>query len=177
MDFSDYQDEHHFRELWESVEVARPVHYSLFTFGESQLPYFLVLHAASVGGTVSIRQGEVRITRPTIITPDSARPEFRNFFEDHADEGIIDFLMARTAGFSHLKFDNSSGPDRIVSDSVQEAVDKLNRQLDAEDEEHVAILTAPPMLAGVAVLKYAAERVWSSAPDNVQELRERGFLP
>ncbi len=177
MDFSDYHDEQHFQQLWESVEIARPVHYSLFTFGESQLPYFLVLHAKSAGGTVSIRQGEVRITRPTIITPDSARPEFHNFFEDHGDEGIIDFLMARTAGFSHLKFDNTSGPDRIVSDSVQEAVDRLSQQLDTEEEDQVAILTAPPPLAGVAVLKYAAERVWSSAHDNVQELRERGFLP
>jgi len=26
-------------------------------------------------------------------------------------------------------------------------------------------------------LRYAAERVWSSASDNIQELRERGFLP
>jgi hypothetical protein len=26
-------------------------------------------------------------------------------------------------------------------------------------------------------LRYAAERVWNSAPDNIQELRERGFLP
>jgi len=27
------------------------------------------------------------------------------------------------------------------------------------------------------VLKYATDRVWHSAPDNLQELRERGFLP
>ena len=38
----------------------------------------------------------------------------------------------------------------------------------------VAILAG---LAGLAVLRYAAERIMQSAPDNIQELRERGFLP
>lgn len=65
----------------------------------------------------------------------------------------------------------------MVSDNVDEIVNKLNRQLDEEEEDHTAILTAPPDLAGIALLRDAAERVWNSAPDNIQELRERGFLP
>ena len=177
MDFEDYNRAQHFQELWESVRIERPVHYSLFTFGESDLPYFLVCGPKQAGGTVSIIKGEVKITRPSIITPDNARPEFRNFFENADDEGMIEFLLARSAAFSHLKFDNRSGPARIVSDSIEEAVDKLNRQLDGEEEDRVAILSAPAEMAGIAVLRYASERVWSSAPDNVQELRERGFLP
>jgi hypothetical protein len=56
-------------------------------------------------------------------------------------------------------------------------VDKLNRQLDDEEEDRVAILTAPARLGRVAVLRYATEQVMRSAPENVQELRERGFLP
>ena len=60
---------------------------------------------------------------------------------------------------------------------MQATLDRLNRQLDDEQEELVAILSAPPPLAGVAILRYAAERVWQSTPGNVQELRERGFLP
>jgi hypothetical protein len=41
----------------------------------------------------------------------------------------------------------------------------------------VAILSAPASLSGFAVFRYATERILSSAPDNIQELRERGFLP
>ena len=173
----EHEQERRFRTAWEAVAIRRPVHYSLFTFGESVLPYFLVLSAAKPGQTVSLTQGAVRITRPTIITPDNARPEFDNFFDDSANERLVQFLLARTAGFSHLKFANASGPKRITSDSVEEIVSKLNRQLDDEEEDHTAILTAPPELAGIALLRYAAERVWSSASDNIQELRERGFLP
>ena len=177
MDFEHFDRGRHFQELWESVRIERPVNYSLFTFGESELPYFLVCGATEKGATVSITRGEVKVTRPSIITPDNARAEFRNFFEDNEDEGIVDFLLARSAAFSHLKFDNRSGPARIASDSIEEVVDRLNRQLDGEEEDHVAILSAPAEMAGIAVLRYASERVWASAPDNVQELRERGFLP
>ena len=178
MFFPDYEEEQYFHSLWDAVEIARPVHYSIFTFGESELPYFLVCGAKEPGETVSITRGEVKISRPKIITPNNMSAEFRNFFEEmEQGESMIDFLLARSAGFSNLKFDNTSGPKKLVSDSIEEVVAKLNKQLDDEEEEHVAILTAPPSLAGVALLKYAAERVWQSAPDNIQELRERGFLP
>ena len=79
--------------------------------------------------------------------------------------------------FATLQFDNQSGAKKFVSDSMDVAVSKLTRKLDDEEEDRVAILTAPSHLAGVAVLRYAADRVWKSAADNIQELRERGFLP
>lgn len=177
MDFSDYHDEAHFRAAWEAVKIERTVPYSLFTFGETVLPYYLVCEAEYPDQLVTLTQGEVRITRPTIITPDNVHPEFRNFFEDEEGEQMAEFLLARSAAFSHLKLDNAAGPQQPCSDSVDEVVSRLNRQLDAEEEDRVAILTAPKKLAGVAVLKYTAERIWASAADNVQELRERGFLP
>ncbi|VAX40426.1 hypothetical protein MNBD_PLANCTO02-2481 [hydrothermal vent metagenome] len=178
MDFDHFDKEQFFHAVWETIRIERGVKQGLFTFGESQLPYFLVLDSMEEGKTVSISQGEVRITRPTIITPETSHPEFQNFFENQQEEGMVEFLIARTAGFSHLKFHNQKkGDAKIVSDSVEEAVAKLNKQLDKEDEESVAILSAPADFAGLAIFKYAADRVVESTPGNVQELRERGFLP
>jgi hypothetical protein len=177
MPFDPIDREQRMRAAWEAVRVARPVNYSLFTFGESELPYWLVEDAPRLREPVRITRGEVKVTRPMIITPDNVRPEFEGFFENPEFDGIVNFLLARTAAFSHLKFDNQHGAAQIVSDSVDEVVSRLNRQLDAEDEDRVAILTAPNGLGGIAVLRYAAERVWRSAPENIQELRERGFLP
>ncbi|MEZ6060196.1 MAG: hypothetical protein R3C19_07540 [Planctomycetaceae bacterium] len=175
--FDDFGPEQRFQRLWKAVRIERPVHFSLFTFGDSDLPYFLVTPATHDDDTVAIRRGQVTITRPKIITPDSMRPEFRDFFEDNDDFGFVEFLMTRTAAFSNLKLSNRHGPDKIVTDTLDEAVERLNQQLDAEEEEHTAILSAPSGMAGFALLKYAAERVRMSAPGNVQELRERGFLP
>ena len=175
--FDSFENEQRFRAAMDAVQIARPVHYSLFTFGQSDLPYLLVLSGLGEDKTVSVTKGEVKVNRPLIITPDNARPEFQNFFEDDEDAGLAQFILARTASFSHLKLQNQSGPKRIVSDSVEEVVSKLNQQLDNDDEDRVAILTAPAPLAGFAILRYASERIMRSAQDNIQELRERGLLP
>lgn len=176
--FPDFEDEAYFRRMWGAVRIERNIEYTLFTFGDSDLPYYLVCSPTNAGELVKVRQGEVKIARPLILTPDSMHPEFRDFFEEHEDEGIIDFMLARRASlFSNLKLTNRSGPEKLVSDSVEEVVAKLNRQLDTEDEDRVAILSAPAQLAGVAVLKYATERIMASTPSNVQELREKGLLP
>lgn len=175
--FPGFPDERRFRAAWEAVEIARPVPYSLFTFGESQLPYFLVLSPKQVGESVTIAQGEVKIARPLIITPDNAPPELEDFFDNAEEAELANFMMSRSASFSHLRLGNRRGERRIVTDTPEEAVAKLNRQLDDEEEEHVAILTAPMALAGLAVFKYALDRIMQSAPDNITELRERGFLP
>ncbi len=175
--FDEFDQEQHFRAMWESVRIERHVSFSLFTFGDSDLPYFLVTPQTENSDAVKIRQGQINITRARIITPDSMNPELRDFFEDNEDAGFAEFLMARSAAFSNLKLSNTRGSERIVTDSVEEAVDQLNRQLDAEEEEHVAILSAPAQLAGLALFRYASERITSSAPDNLTELRERGFLP
>ena len=177
--FSPFDDEMKFMRAWNAIEIARPVSQGLFTFDVSELPYYLVCGGRKPGATVSITKGEVHISRPLIITPDNVRPEFENFFEESdADESdFVQFLLARTAAFRNLKVNNKSSAKQIVSDSIEEVVEKLNRQLDMEDEDRIASLTSPPKLAGLALLKYTTERVMASAPDNVQELRERGFLP
>lgn len=178
MSFPPFDPEAYFRSVWDSVQIARPVHYTLFTFGESDLPYFLVVDSEKPRHPVSVTQGEVKITRPVIITPGNSRPEFRHFFEESSDfEGMIDFLLARSAAFRHLQMDNVARRPELSSDSVEEVVARLNRNLDSQDEDRVAVLTAPHGLGGVAVLKYAADRVLQSASGNIAELRERGFLP
>lgn len=177
MNYSEFERQQRFQQAWEAIRIARGVQYSLFTFGESELPYYLVCDGRRADQTVAITRGEVRVTRPLIITPDNEDPQFRNFFEND-DEGLAaDFIMQRTAAFSHLKFENMHGPEQIVTDNVEEAVARLNRQLDEQEEDRTAILCAPARLAGFAVFRYAAERVMRSAPENIQELRERGFLP
>ena len=171
-------DQRRFRQLWDAVRIERSMQYSLFTFGDSDLPYYLILSGANADGTVTIRQGEVKISRARILTPDNMAPEFRNFFEESGeDEALFNFMLSRMAAFSQLKITNSSGSDRIVTDSIEEAVSKLNRRLDDDEEDRVGVISAPSRLAGFALMRYAAERVMESAPDNIQELRERGFLP
>ena len=175
--FDEFEQFQKLREAWSSVRIERPVEYGLFTFGDSDLPYYLITTSEKKHSTVAIRRGQVTVSRARIITPENMHPEFRNFFENEEDIGFIQFLMSRTAAFSNLKFSNTSGPEQIVTDTVEEAVARLNVQLDDQEEDRTAILSAPAAMAGFAVLKYASDRVISSAPGNISELRERGLLP
>jgi hypothetical protein len=176
MDFSDFHLEEQLRKLWFSTRIARDVSYSLFTFGSSDLPYYLVEDAQAAGELVKLHEGKVAVSRPRIITPFSESPEFEGFFEDGDQERMFSVLLSRTAAFSRMSFSNTHGPAQAQSDDVEEVVGRLNRQLDAEEEDRVAILTAPHGLGGVAVFRYTVERVLRSAPENIQELRERGLL-
>lgn len=177
MSFGAFDAEDRFRSGWEAVRIARPVRYTLFTFGESDLEYYLVEDSHQPREPVRVTRGQVKVTRPMIITPGSDRPEFEGFFENADLAGVASFLMARTAAFSNLRLTNQHGAAEMVSDSVEEVVSRLGRELDAKEEDRIAILTAPHGLGGLAVLRYAAERIVESAPGNIQELRERGFLP
>ena len=174
--FEGFEQFRRLREAWSKVRIERPVQTGLFTFGDSDLPYFLVT-SSGAEKLVRIRRGSISISRARIITLDTMHPELRNFFEEQEEAGFIEFLMSRTAAFSNLRLTNQAGPDSIVTDTIEEAVAKLNRQLDSEEEEQTAILSAPAEMAGFAVFRYASERIIASAPDNLQELRERGFLP
>lgn len=177
MNFFNFDRENEIRRLWDLVSIARGVPYSLFTFGASDLEYYLVVGAETAGDMVGVSRGTVKVTRPLIITPGNAQPELRNFFDEGQFGEMVDFLLSRTAAFSNLKLENFQQKTELVSDSVEEIVAKLNRRLDNEEEDAVAILTAPYGLGGLAVFKYTTVRILDSAPGNIQELRERGFLP
>jgi len=177
INFGNFPQYERFREAWESVEIVRSVAYTLFTFGDSDLPYYLVCSPEEAGDQVSIRRGDVKVSRPLIITAGQATPQFRDFFDGQEDEDIVKFLLARSARFPNMKFSNVVGSKELVSDNVEEAVARIIRKLDNEEEDRVGVLTAPSGLGGVAVLRYCLERMAQSTPDNLTELQERGLLP
>jgi len=177
MNFHEFDDEDRFHTIWNSVTIHRRMEYSLFTFGDSELPYYLVIDSENDGDLVTLRKGTVKITRPMLITPDNAQPEFRNFFDDNEFGGMVDFLLSRSAAFSNLKIENTSQKSEFVSDSVEEIVARLQKQLDADEEDRMAVLSAPYGYGSVAIFRYTTQCIIESAPDNIQELRERGFLP
>lgn len=177
MNSYDFEREDFFRQVWNSVAIVRNVPYTLFTFGDSELEYYLIVDSEQPHEPVEVRRGAVKVTRPLLITPDTTRPEFRNFFEENEFGDMADFLISRSAAFSNLRMENHQQKSEIISDSVEEVVSRLNKRLDDQDEDRVAILTAPYGLGGVAILRYTTDRILESAPGNIQELREKGFLP
>ncbi len=173
-----FESERVFRKMWDSIRIERESQYSLFTFGDSDLPYYLVVEPDEKRELVSVRKGSIHISRPMIIRPDFQRPEFENFFDDDVNPAseAISYFLSRTAAFSNLRFSNRAGEEKLVSDNVEESISRLRQQLDDQEEVQVGIITTRMPLIGFALFKYAIQKVVKSTPDNIQELRERGFL-
>ncbi|MEJ7594577.1 MAG: hypothetical protein WKF77_23830 [Planctomycetaceae bacterium] len=99
--FDEFEQFQRFRSTWNAVRIERAVELGLFTFGDSDLPYYLVTSSSGKGvaansAMVKVRRGNVTVSRARIITPDTMHPELRNFFEEHEETGLIEFLMSRT---------------------------------------------------------------------------------
>ena len=168
-------------ELMGRIRLARDVTRSIFTFGHTELPYYVIFEPDS-GGQSELKTGQVTVSRPTILTPDS-EPEFFGLFEQLAEESgadladFVQFAIRRTAAFDRLKVANTFGNVERPGGGIEEVLERVNRRLDDEEDEETGVLVAPRGLGPLAVIKYAGYRISRSAPDNMQELRERGFLP
>lgn len=167
--------------LMARIRLARPVTRSLFTFGHSVIPYYLVFEPGRDGQSV-MQFGEVKVSKPTILTP-SRDPEFFGLFEQLAEESgadladYVQFALQRTAAFDRLKVENEFSQPTKPGGGVEEVLDRINARLDDEEDEDTSVLVCPRGLGPLAVLKLTGDRIQRSAADNVQELRERGFLP
>ena len=58
MDFKESDQQRRIQQAWQAVHIARPVHYSLFTCGETILPYFLICGDSEA----RTRSGEITFT-------------------------------------------------------------------------------------------------------------------
>jgi hypothetical protein len=60
--FDDFSQFQRLRKLWNSVRIERTVECGLFTFGDSDLPYYLITSSPEAQ-LVKIRRGNVTISR------------------------------------------------------------------------------------------------------------------
>ena len=96
---------------------------------------------------------------------------------DGADgEEVVRFLMSRGVTFGDLKLGHRRLKRGTIARSPERVVEQLQEEI-VDEDDRTAILVAPHGLGGVALVRYAAECVMESAPGNIGELRERGFLP
>jgi len=146
--FDEFEQFQRFKAAWSAVRIERTVEYSLFTFGDSELAYYLVtrrLERDPLSEFVAVRSRSpgLGLSRPKQCIRNCATS-----LEEQEDSGLTSFLMSRTASVFNLKLTNEAGLNGIVTDTVEEAVARLNRQLDSEEEDRVAVLSAPAELAG-----------------------------
>ena len=163
-----------FEQAWGETEIIRSAHRTLFTFGDTRLPYIIVSESLVNKPDVVVREGEMVIKRPVIISADSGHPLFSGFGDK--DKELAGFLFQRLAYIPPYQYENSAASLSVLSEPLEAVIDKLRKKLDRRDDSNTAILKALADTWEISIMKYALEKMVKSTPSNITELKERGFL-
>jgi hypothetical protein len=174
-------DDEKIRDAVLATEIIRPPKQALYTFGTTNVTYYLLTHPAysdpdkAVTETV-IREGKVIAERPRIVTPyylshlEGFGDEARRYFDSLARE-----FGPTTAGIFYT-YKNEPKEMNIVSDTMMAVVQKINDKIDAKGDGLSAIIRGEDVLWDVSLLKFIFELTRRSVGENVSEMGQRGLL-
>lgn len=163
------------------TEILRAPKQSLYTFGTTNIYYYLVTEPAyseliKNSTETVIREGRVIAERPKIVTPyylsrfEGFSPEARRYFEALAEE-----YGSSIRGLFYT-YKNEPKELNIVSDNLLSVVDKLNAEIDRRGDPLAAIIKGEDALWDVSLMKFVYEVTRSSVADNLRQLGSRGLL-
>ncbi len=169
------------RQAVESTEILRTPKQNLFTFGTTNIHYYLVTEPAYsdlIGDATEtvIREGRVRAERPKIVTPhylsnlDGFSDDARRYFEQ-----LVEAYGPNMPGLLYT-YRNEPGEMNIVSDHWRSVVDKLNTRIDDKGDQLAAIIKGTDDLWDIALMKFIFELTRRSLSGNVGQLDARGLL-
>ncbi len=169
------------REAIKHTEIVRVPKQSLYTFGTTNIYYYLVTEPVyseliqNITETV-VREGRVIAQRPRIVTPyylsnlEGFSPEARRYFEELVKEHGPDIRGV------FYTYRNEPKELNIVSDSLRSVVDKLNAEIDKRGDPLAAIIKGEDELWDVSLMKFIYEITSSSVRDNLRQMGSRGLL-
>ncbi len=164
------------------TEILRAPKQSLYTFGTTNIYYYLVTEPAyselikNITETV-VREGRVIAERPKIVTPyylsrlDGFSSEARRYFE-----ALVEEHGERSIHGLFYTYKNEPKELTIVSDNLLSVVDKLNAEIDKRSDPLAAIIKGTDELWDISLMKFIYEMTRRSVPDNLRQLGRRGLL-
>ena len=174
-------DDERIRQAIKHTEILRAPKQRLYTFGTTNIYYYLVTEPAyselvkNITETV-VREGRVIAEKPRIVTPyylsrvEGFSSEARRYFEALVQEHGTDI-----PGLFYT-YSNEPKELTIVADSLRSVVDKLNAEIDKRGNPLAAIIKGEDELWDVSLMKFIYEMTRSSLPDNLEQLGSRGLL-
>jgi hypothetical protein len=163
-----------FKECWSKTEVIRQYQRILYTFGDMELPYVFAAEHSRFKNRTVVKKGVVFVQKPHIVLPDQTRgPEFREGFE-HADAMPPEAAyLLRVLGLPYSRVTNKPASDeKIEYGSLQNVIDRLNRQMEDQDDTETGLIKGVLEGVDVSLMRYAVGLAIKSGPENVKEFIE-----
>ena len=167
-----------YRELEEALKktkVLRPVRQNLYTFSPTDVDYYLTTELIK-DTLIEVREGKVIVGKPLVINPFAfAHEQFEGF-----DDEQFDYLkmLVQKYGLRALEYTykNKTKKVNLISGHLDSIVDKINKEIDRKEKGRATIIKGIPEMWTVSLMKCVLEMIAKSFPDNVNELKERGWF-
>jgi hypothetical protein len=165
-----------------NTEILRTPKQNLYTFGTTNIYYYLVTEPAyseilnDITETV-VREGRVIAERPKIVTPyylsniEGFSPEARRYFQ-----ALIKEYGERSIQGLVYSYRNEPKELNIVSENLLSVVEKINEKIDRQENKLAAIIKGEDTLWDVSLMKFIFEITRLSAPHNFKQLETRGLM-
>jgi hypothetical protein len=169
------------REAIKNTEILRAPKQSLYTFGTTNIHYYLVTEPAysepakNITETV-VREGKVIAEKPRIVTPhylsrlEGFSSEARRHFETLTKE------YGANMGGLFYTYTNEPKELTIVANNLLEVVNNINAEIDKRSDPLAAIIKGQDELWDVSLLTFIHEVTRSSLQDNLSQMGSRGLL-
>jgi hypothetical protein len=174
-------DDERIKEAVEHSEVILPPKQSLYTFGITNIHYFLVTEPVYTELTrdtseTVIREGKVVAEKPRIVTP-----YYLSSLEGFSDSArrYFDYLIrtyGRNAPGLFYSYKNEPEEMNIVSNNLASVIEKIKADINQRSDPLTALIKGVDELWDVAILKFVFEMTSRSIGDNVSQMGARGLL-
>ncbi len=163
------------------TEILRAPKRSLYTFGTTNIYYYLVSQPAYLELTKDVtetvvREGKVISEKPRIVTPyylynlEGFSSAARKYFE-----ALMKELGPNIPGLFYA-YRNEPKELTIVSDNLLSVVDRLNKEIDQRGDLLATIIKGEDELWDVSLMKFIFELTRSSLENNLSQMGDRGLL-
>jgi hypothetical protein len=171
------QDDFHY--AIENTHVVRAPENRIQTFGSTQFRFFLVTELMDSVNRVRVRDGRLHAERPQIITPDYLHGHALEGFGEKAEE-FLGWLKANAKDLAILKygfqFKKTDISEETVHCPIEDVIGRLKEEVARRDDPMSTIIQGVDEGWEVCLLKFAADLIQQSAPDNLGDWKKRGLF-
>jgi hypothetical protein len=157
----------------EQTRVLRSPAQNLATFGSTNVYYYLVTELMDQVNIV--REGRVIAAKPKIVTPsylinlEGFSGQARRFIE------LMEAQNPYAPGIFY-SYKNEPREMNVISESLEQIVDSINRQIDTQHDPLRAIIAGSEELWDVSLIKFTYELTSRSLHQNLEEFQQYGLL-
>ena len=168
-----------FDALWQTAlkhtEIVRTRVQSLQTIRDTQVPYILLCESSINTGDTVARQGEVTVTRPSLIVPPN-NPQFHGFEFDEQNENnfdtnsLINFLLVRGISLPSLNYDNKTVSMNIYEGSLAQAVKHYEKNLQQTENVNTGLIIGHEDVWQLSLLIFICSQVAKNLNQDINYL-------